>query len=56
MTKPSSLRKKMSENAEPLTEGAQSQTASVFCAYRAVLPPLAGQLYLRKIFRIWPMD
>ena len=29
MTKPSSLRKRMSENAEPLTEGAQSQTASV---------------------------
>ena len=32
MTKPSSLRKRMSENAEPLTEGAQSQTASVLAA------------------------
>ena len=32
MTKPSSLRKRMSENAEPLTEGAQSQTTSVFAA------------------------
>ena len=32
MTKPSSLSKRMSENAEPLTEGAQSQTASVLAA------------------------
>ena len=32
MTKPSSLSKRMSENAEPLTEGAQSQTASVLTA------------------------
>ena len=32
MTRPSSLSKRMSENAEPLTEGAQSQTTSVFAA------------------------
>ena len=32
MTKSNSLRKRMSENAEPLTEGAQSQTASVLAA------------------------
>ena len=32
MTKSSSLRKRMSEKAEPLTEGAQSQTASVLAA------------------------
>ena len=32
MTKPSSHRKRMSENAEPLTEESQSQTASVLAA------------------------
>ena len=54
MTKPSSLRKRMSENAEPLTEGAQSQTASVLATHRAALPPLAGQLYLRNILEFGP--
>ena len=54
MTKSSSLRKRMSENAVPLTEGAQSQNASVSYAHRVALPPLIGQLYLLNILEFGP--
>ena len=44
----------MSENAVPLTEGAQSQNASVSYAHRVALPPLIGQLYLLNILEFGP--
>ena len=56
MTKPSSLRKRISENAEPLTEGAQSQTASVLAVLIEQLATSRWAIIFTEYFKIWPMD
>ena len=46
----------MSENAEPLTEGAQSKTTSVLAALIEQHCHLSLDNCFTEYFRIWPMD